>query len=338
MQTAQTGFVGIAVLGLLAVWVQPSPSQPDWPRINGVTLDARRAPRPAVYDELKDLGTTHVALIPYAFFRDGQLGFNREARWYSESGSGAAALSESLAVRGIQVTIKPQVWMGNGGFPGDLDFDDSAGWEGFEEGYRAYALHHASLAAAIGSDWFVVGTELARSAIERPDFWRGLIAEVRDIFPGRVTYAANWWAEVDSVAFWDELDAIGVQAYYPMASEMGPTDFAQSWAAHSSALGSLSQRWKKPIIFTEIGYRSMSDAAVEPWAWTPRRSTEEPDAAVQAALYEAFFAGPWNASWMSGAYIWKWYGREVSDQQALDFTPQGKPAEAVIRQAFRTER
>ena len=58
----------------------------------------------------------------------------------------------------------------------------------------------------------------------------------------------------------------------------------------------------------------MTDAAVEPWAWTPRRSSEEPDPAVQAALYEAFFAGPWNAPWLSGAYIWKWYGQEVSER------------------------
>jgi hypothetical protein len=337
MQTTHTGFVGVVLLGLLAMWAQPTTSRPDWERINGVTLDARRAPRPALYDELADLGTTHVALIPYAFFREGDLRFNSEARWFSESGSGASALADSLALREIQVTLKPQVWMGNGQFPGDLDFDDASGWERFEEGYREYALHHAAIARDIDSDWFVVGTELARSAIERPEFWRSLIAEVREVFPGRLTYAANWWAEADSVVFWDDLDAIGVQAYYPMAAEVDATDFAQSWAAHSATLEGLAQQWKKPLIFTEIGYRSMSDAAVEPWAWTPRRSSAEPDPAMQAALYAAFFDGPWKASWLSGAYIWKWYGQEVTERQSLDFTPQGKPAEALIRRAFQAQ-
>lgn len=334
---SHTGFVGLALLGIVLSLSVPD-RKPSTERVRGVTLDARRAPPPGLYDELRELGVNQVALVPYAFFRDGELRFNPDARWFSESSGGARSLADSLRARGIGITIKPQVWMGNERFPGDLDFPNEAGWEAFEEDYRNYALHHAGLAADVKADWLVVGTELARSAIERPEFWRALIREVRTVFPGRITYAANWWAEVDSVQFWDELDLIGVQAYYPLAdSETDDlvTIAPARWRSHSRGLERLSRRWKKPIVFTEIGYRSMPDAAVEPWAWTPRRGDGEPDDETQAALYRAFFDGPWKSPWMAGAYIWKWYGDGPSPRHALDFTPQGKSSEGIIREAFR---
>ncbi|NNE69350.1 MAG: hypothetical protein HKN29_03175 [Rhodothermales bacterium] len=335
----QSGFVGFVLMGLVFAVALAEPSPQLDHRITGVTLDARRTPSPGLYDELADLGANQVALVPYAFLRDGELRFNPEARWFSESASGTAALADSLRRRGIGITIKPQLWLGNERFPGDLTFPDEAGWRRFEEGYRTYALHHARLAADVGADWYVVGTELARSAIERPEFWRSLIAEVRAEYPGKLTYAANWWAEVDSIAFWDDLDAIGVQAYYPLADTAGTEvpALTRRWRAHGRTLAGLARQWNRPIVFTEIGYRSMSDAAVRPWEWTPRRQSQNPDPKAQADLYRAFFDAPWRASWMGGAYIWKWYGDGASPRHALDFTPQGKPAEQIIREAFRAE-
>ncbi len=57
---------------------------------------------------------------------------------------------------------------------------------------------------------------------------------------------------------------------------------------------------------------------------------------MQKRLFEAFFEGPWREPWVRGAVVWKWSGRSSgSDRRNVDFTPQGKPAEDVIRQAFR---
>lgn len=340
-QKNPTLLVLAAGVALVAVWWMTRPEGAGLPsrtvdRVQGITLDARRAPGTPQLERITRLGTTHVAVIPYAFWREDTLRFNPEGRWYSESDAGILDLADSLRSRGIGLILKPQVWLGRGGFPGDLDFQSEEEWARFESGYREYALHHAFLATRADADWFVVGTELARSAIKRPAFWEALIAEVRVRYHGKLSYAANWYGEVDSVRFWDQLDAIGVQAYYPLAEVNSPPDpvLAVSWRRHGSGLSRLSRKWGRPVLFTEIGYRSMANAAIEPWAWTPRPGEHRADVDLQARLYASFFRGPWEKSWVAGVVIWKWYGEDPTARHELDFTPQGKPAEAIIQEAF----
>ncbi len=48
------------------------------------------------------------------------------------------------------------------------------------------------------------------------------------------------------------------------------------------------------------------------------------------------FEAVWDQPWFGGTFVWKWHaflrpGEALSDRQARDFTPQGKPALAVIR-------
>jgi hypothetical protein len=86
-----------------------------------------------------------------------------------------------------------------------------------------------------------------------------------------------------------------------------------------------------------VGYRSAPGAAREPWSWLERGDIPgtTPDQALQARLFESFFRGPWDDPWMAGAVVWKW---EASTRRpeatALDFSPRGKLAEIVIRDAF----
>jgi hypothetical protein len=322
-----------SLMGAVGIY-EPSPA-----RIAGITLDSRRTPPDGMFDELAEFGVNQVAVVPYAFFRDGSLGFAENGRWFSESQSGAISLADSLREHGIGLVLKPQVWLGRAGFSGDLDFADDAEWSEWEAQYERYILHNAAVAESAGASWFVVGTELARFGIERPQFWRQLIARVRLVYSGPLTYAANWWGEVDSLQFWDDLDAIGVQAYYPLAEIESPSqeDLKDAWAPHAAQLQSLSRKWGKPILFTEIGYKSTTDAAIEPWAWTPRPGEAVADPELQARLYEAFFQGPWTSEWSAGAFIWKWYAAGSSPRLALDFSPQGKPAEEILRQAYQAE-
>lgn len=61
---------------------------------------------------------------------------------------------------------------------------------------------------------------------------------------------------------------------------------------------------------------------------------------VWARAYEAFFRAWWDEPWLAGAFLWKWFlearGRGWGGERAWDtgFTPQGKPAEAVIRRWY----
>ena len=47
----------------------------------------------------------------------------------------------------------------------------------------------------------------------------------------------------------------------------------------------------KPVLFTEVGYRSTADSAVEPWIW---RSDAPVNNELQATLYEAMFQTFWH--------------------------------------------
>jgi hypothetical protein len=201
--------------------------------------------------------------------------------------------------------------------------------------------YYARLAQDVGAAMLIIGTELANPVRQRPAFWRALIREVRRVYDGEVTYAANWYEEYEHVTFWEDLDYIGVQAYFPLSEHESPSLDAikAGWKPHQSALAALHEKTGRPILFTEIGYRSVPYAAIEPWRWLARDEPGqvEPDYELQARLYQAFFERCWHQPWLSGVFVWKWYGstgRRGRDRHTLDFTPQDKPAEQVIGSWF----
>lgn len=314
------------------------------PQIRAVTLDARQPPGPATWERLEAIGASHVTLVSFGFqpaLDAPEIRFHPDVRWYSESDEGVRTLAREAAARGMGVILKPQLWVARGAWTADIDFDDEVAWQAWEADYRALLLHAARLAEEVGADLLVVGTELGHPVRERPDFWRALIAEIRTIYGGRLTYAANWHDDFDRVPFWPLLDYVGVQAYFPIstAERPSPADLRAGWRAHEARLVREATRAGRPILFTEIGYRSVPYAAREPWRWPEHDEADrvEPDEALQAALYEAFFESCWEEPWFAGAILWKWYpeeGIDPSGRHALDFTPQQKAAERVVQRWF----
>ena len=92
----------------------------------------------------------------------------------------------------------------------------------------------------------------------------------------------------------------------------------------------IHKKYNKPVLFTEIGYRSTEDAAIEPWKWPQENKEAISSAATQAKCYEAFFNTAWKKPWLAGAYFWKWYPHGSNRLLEIDFTPQGKLAEKVL--------
>ena len=296
------------------------------------------------------MGLSHLTLVPFAFQRgitSTDLRFRPDARWYTESDRGIRALADSARARGMRVILKPHIWVGRGSgddeWRSNINFESDADWATWEAAYRSYIMHHAELAEQIDADIFVVGTELMTPATRREVFWRELIAEVRAVFSGRVTYAANWWREYAEIKFWDELDFIGVQAYFPLGTDDRATvdQLRDGWQPHLAEMHRLSNSVGKPVLFTEIGYRSFTGATERPWEWPSREQAEtgNADDAVQAALYDAFFRTVWEQEWFAGAILWRWYSEEESggSTQRIGFTPQNKPAKEVIRNWFRAD-
>jgi hypothetical protein len=130
-------------------------------------------------------------------------------------------------------------------------------WSAWFASYERFILHYARLAEANGFEAFAVGTELGGTTSRTAD-WKRLIARVREVYPGKLTYCANWNGEPEAVGFWRDLDFIGIQAYYPLAGTDDPTKrrspprppIASKLEALAARTGSRS--------FTEVGFRSQS--------------------------------------------------------------------------------
>jgi hypothetical protein len=140
---------------------------------------------------------------------------------------------------------------------------------------------------------------------------------------------------VFDVPFWDALDWIGVSGYFPLAPDTTPdrATLVRAWQPILGKLEELAMREQKPVLFTEIGYRSASGAAWRQWE-IPRDAAVDLDA--QRNAYEAFFETVWPRPWVAGAYPWKWFSYPDHGRvDGNDYDVESKPALEVIRRAYR---
>lgn len=244
---------------------------------------------------------------------------------------------------GFKVFFKPHIWITNpseGKWRSEIFPDNEADWETWKTSYRNFIIRYAKIAQQTEVEMFSIGMEFSRLVVEKPQFWEALIKEVRTIYTGKLTYAANWYKEYENVTFWNDLDYIGVQAYFPLVNNRYPSveELSNGWDKHLPILKSVSKKYKKQILFTEIGYKSTSDSAIEPWRWIENTSEKESpySAETQANCYKAFFNTVWKKDWFAGVHFWQLRTDYTENPRIRnrDFTPQGKPAEIIIRQAF----
>jgi hypothetical protein len=217
-----------------------------------------------------------------------------------------------------------------GEWAGDVDFGyNEAAWEMWFNSYKEFMVPLARLARQLNVDSFSIGVELDGTT-RRAAQWRNLIRAIRDVYPGPLLYAANWGKE-NKVTWWDAVDAIGVDAYYPLTRSTTPTvsELKTAWIPIANSLERLSKRWGRPIIFAEAGYMSVAGAAREPWRVTGDWTL---DLQGQADAYRALLETFWDRSWWRGIYWWGWDTNPAQGGPGdHDFTANNKPAENVIR-------
>jgi len=243
---------------------------------------------------------------------------------------------------GLRVMLKPHLWLTESrGWRSDVAMTSDADWVVWFEAYGAFILHHARAADSLGVEMLCIGTELA-GTVTREAEWRELIAAVRAIYGGQLTYAANWDGEFEDVAFWDALDAIGVQAYFPLTEEPVPStmELIHAWAPHAERIARVAGEFDRPVIFTEVGYRSVVSTAARPWEWGMFFFIERVSREAQVNCYQAMFYTFWDKPWFGGLYVWTWYpyAEPKSGFLGRGFTPMGKPAENVMARWFAKRR
>lgn len=293
-------------------------------------------------DELIGLGTDSVALMPFAFQREadapGMAYLNHNPT--SEHDAGVLHAARAAHERGLTVFWKPQIWVG-GSWPGEVEMTSSEDWASWWRTYRRFILHHALLAEYAGAELMSVGVELERT-VERPE-WAELIAAVRGIYSGALTYSANWGSGAERATFWGRLDAVGVDAYYPLTDatdEVSDEELADGADRVAERLRTLAERTGKPLLLTEVGFAARRAAWAEPHEQGGTLSETD-----QARAYEALFgalrrhaatgAEP-GEGWLRGVYVWKAFSDPHSrGGESPDFRFLGRPAEKVIADFFR---
>lgn len=282
--------------------------------------DSERIAR--LLDELKKFSVTAVALVPYGFSGPGSGTVQFGGGNTMEGDDAIAAVASQAHQRGMRVFLKPQLWVGRG-YPGDLEYPEAglrARWFGQ---YGTFVDHYAALATRVRADLFAVGVEFGKlSQYERE--WRELIARARRGYAGPLTYAANFGPEFEGIRFWDAVDYIGLNNYYPLPDDLKTDEIV-------ARVEAVERRFGKPVIFTEAGFPSVEGANREPWA-EPNRALS-PDA--QARCYEAVFRAFYRKPWFQGMYWWKVGTNGFGGVRDTSNTPWRKPAMDVVGRWYR---
>ena len=288
--------------------------------------------------DIKRVNAEWISVMPYGYVKSdsGHFFYSENSRnewqWWGEKVEGVAQTIKLARKSGMKVMLKPHLWIGWGQFTGHMDLQTEKAWLNFEEGYGNYLLTFARVADSLDVEVYCIATEMEKHVELRPEFWHKLIKEIRQIYSGKLTYAENWDSYA-KVPFWDEMDYIGVDAYFPLSNKLNPTveELNLGWKPHLKALEDFSAKYQKPVIFTEIGYRSCDFTAQKPWETNMDLSENEE---AQRVAYEAFFVSAWKQPWFAGAFIWKWFpnhkGKSIRDK----FTPQHKLAEDELKNHY----
>jgi hypothetical protein len=296
----------------------------------GVNFTAERRPYATPHAlellaRVKQFGVDSIALVPYGFTRPGQpdVHFRSEHSW--EKDEDLVQLAAEAHRLGLKVMLKPQIWTGRG-FPGDLDFPDPEDRAKWFARYALFLDHYARLATKIGADILCVGVEFAKLTRHEAD-WRALIRKARSLYKGPLVYAAIQGPEFETLKFWDALDYIGLNNYYPLPDDLSIAEVVKKVEA-------VQKKFGKPVIFPEAGYPSLEAPHRQPWDETARKISLND----QARCYEALLRGFYNKPWFYGVYWWKVGNNGFGGPQDGSHTPWDKPAMDVIGRWYKSLR
>lgn len=298
---------------------------------------------------LRDTGLNTV-VIPVTWFQESVSATNIFPRtnsyWQTPSDDAVSRVIDYCRGLGLTAVIKLHLDVTNGDPRTWIVPSDFTAWG---NQYRSMVMKYARMAAERGAGMLILGTELTGvSTNQYASYWRDLIQSVRTVYGGILCYSANW-DSYEQIPFWQDLDIIGIDAYFPLLQgnikdkgtikgawsfcRVPGTFYAKNWLA---GLRNYSSLKGKNILFTEIGYRSFAaDNASEsvlaiPWAWNV--TAGRVDMEIQAKAYAAFIDVFLKEDWFEGFFLWNWYPRsDAGGWNNSEFTPQNKPACEVLR-------
>jgi hypothetical protein len=239
-----------------------------------------------------------------------------------------AELIQHAKSKGLRVILMPIVLLDDPRgteWRGTIKPED---WDKWFDNYRSMLNHFAWIAEQNHVDVMSVGSELV-STENKLSQWTKTIAEVRKVFHGQLTYSANW-DHYTSIPFWDQLDLIGMNSYYKLGEDRNVQvpEIVDRWKDIQKDLLGFQRKVGKPLLFLEVGWCSLANAADAPWDYT--QTQEDVDLDLQKRLYEGFFQAWYREPGLGGFIIWEWTPGEGGSEDK-GYTPENKPAQQVLK-------
>jgi hypothetical protein len=291
-------------------------------------------------DELGRWGASWVSLTPFGRTYDlkpSGIDLTFEAP-FADNRSNVIAAIRMAHARGFRVLLVPHLWVETGAWRAEIDPGNEEGWQQWAEAYRQFILTWARVASEADADMLSVGVELRSwvTTARAPSFV-DIIREVRGVYHGPLTYSANWDDVVDTTIL-GELDVIGINAFYPLTDRENASfeQLLQGGIKVAAQVSSLAHTWQRPVLFTEIGYTTRPDPALRPWEWPDKMQHVRVDQRAQALAYRALIAPLLEVPEFMGFFVWRVYADpdDMSQEAEWGFSPKGKLAEVVVRDAF----
>lgn len=222
---------------------------------------------------------------------------------------------------------------------GNFNPADSAQWF---NSYREFVAHYAQLAEINQVEIINIGSEQVslEASQENVRRWIDIIRAVREEgYTGKLMYTMSRRSEADQqregslAMLWKELDYVGTTVHFTLSEDITPSveSLVKAWNPYKEAFENWGNTIQKPIIFTEVAYRSADYCSKEPWRWRGILGPEQigEGEKCQQNTYEAFLQTFGQEPWLAGAFWWHYIPGVPSD-----YSPENKLADNIVNRWY----
>src|SRR5680860_1677152 len=236
-----TLFVSILSYSLLSLPEKVTAAVSDWQKgasiepFGGPAADYQGEDFKQSLRDLRVLGANYVTLV-IPQYQSSTSSADIGSGWNTPTDETLIEAIDFAHSIGLSVMLKPHLNVEAGDWRANIDASDRSAWfQNYGDMIRHYATlgeEHGVAELSIGAELITMATETSHA--DNTERWEELIASVRPLFSGKLTYSANWGGdfftnEKDHIEFWDKLDYIGISAYFNLTHGDSVADLRSAW-------------------------------------------------------------------------------------------------------------